>query len=96
MTEDEARDLVLARLASRQVGGPDGVAITRTERTPYGWAFYYNSRRFMETRELAACLIGHGPVVVVEDAAEVHELGSQERGEDAIAALELELGLRAR
>jgi hypothetical protein len=54
-----AQDLLDRRLR-RDV--PD-VVIASVEEYPTGWVFGYNTRRFLEDRELLASLLG-GPIVV--------------------------------
>jgi len=45
------------------------------ERLSAGWAFYYQSRSYVETKELSKMLVGHGPVVIT-DEGEIIEGGS--------------------
>jgi hypothetical protein len=95
ITRDEAIERVLAALRARAVGGADGVVIleSKTIEKPYGWAFFYNSRKFIETGELLYCLVGGGPVVVLADTGAIHELGSARPPLEEIAKLEQRLGL---
>jgi hypothetical protein len=37
------------------------------ERFSHGWAFYYQSRAYVETGEVRSMLVGHGPVVIRDD-----------------------------
>lgn len=98
MNRDEARAVVAGQLHRRGVGGADGIAIidSQTIEKPYGWIFFYNSRRYVESGELAYALVGHGPVVVVAHSGEIVELGSALPSEVAIRQLEdsLQLGER--
>jgi hypothetical protein len=53
--------------------GELGEAIAASRESPKrlsaGWAFYYQSRAYLETGELGSMLVGHGPVVIRDDGA---------------------------
>jgi hypothetical protein len=95
MQRDEARAAVLDHLLRRGVGGAAGVTIldAKTIGKTYGWAFFYNSRRYVETGEMKHVLVGQGPVVVFADTGEIVELGSAYPAEKAIQLLEESRGL---
>jgi hypothetical protein len=95
ITREEAKQKVLELLQSRRVGGDEGIDVieSKTIEKPYGWAFFYNSRRFIETGDIMHSLVGGGPVVVVASTGEVHELGSSRPAFREIADLEKKLGL---
>lgn len=95
MNRDDARAAVVDQLQRRGVGGPDGISIieSQTVQKPYGWVFFYNSRRYLESGELVYALVGQGPVVVVADTGEIIELGSAYPSEVAIKQLEDRLRL---
>jgi len=98
MDRDQARAAVVERLHQRGVGGPEGIEIvdTKTIEKHYGWIFFYNSRRYLESRELVHALVGHGPVVVLADTGEIVELGSAFPAHEAIRQLEESLQLDKR
>lgn len=48
------------------------------QRLSCGWAFYYQSREFVDTGDFAKMLVGHGPVVIRDDG-EIIEGGSLDR-----------------
>lgn len=95
ITHDEARRKVLSVLSNRRVGGEDGVVIidSKTIEKPYGWAFFYNSRKYVETGDMIHSLVGGGPVIVVASTGEVFELGSVRPAAREIEDLEKRLGL---
>lgn len=95
LTLEEAQRVVLTTLSNRLVGGVQGVVIIDSETItkPYGWAFFYNSRKFIETGSIVHCLAGAGPVIVLSATGEVHELGSTRPAAQEIAELEKKLGL---
>lgn len=65
----------------------------RTIHKPYGWVFFYASRRYMETRNIVHAIAGNGPVVVLADSGEVVTLGTARRSEEEIASFERARGL---
>ncbi|MBP6841482.1 MAG: hypothetical protein KA190_29550, partial [Kofleriaceae bacterium] len=85
MDQAQCRELLLRWLRQRGVGGAEGVAILDelTTEKAYGWIFYCNSRRFVETGDLLHCLIGQGPNVVMRETGEIVELGSQHPSDEA-------------
>lgn len=93
MNRSEAEALVRERLEQRGGGEPEGVAFTSATETSYGWVLVYDSRRYIETKDLIDMLVGQGPVVVVSATREVHELGSALPPDVAVGALESRLGL---
>lgn len=42
----------------------------------YGWVFFYDSRRHVETDDFRYALAGNGPVLVEKDDGSVHEFGT--------------------
>ena len=95
ITEEQAKERILAMLRARGVGGEHGVVILEpmTIVKPYGWAFFYNARRFVETGDILQSLVGAGPIVVLAAGGEIHELGSARPALDEIRDLEKRLGL---
>lgn len=52
------------------------VVIMGCERLPGAWVFGYNTRRWVETSDLMASLVGNGPVVVPLDGGPPYLAGS--------------------
>lgn len=52
-------------------------------RIPTGWVFHYQSRSYLETRELSQMLVGQGPVVMLDDGR-ILEGGSVDVGADDV------------
>jgi hypothetical protein len=65
------------------LGEPLAPTGTPPERLSSGWAFYYQSRAYMETGELSAMLVGHGPVVISNEGR-IIEGGSLDRDAEAL------------
>ncbi|HEY0737291.1 MAG TPA: YrhB domain-containing protein [Herpetosiphonaceae bacterium] len=55
---------------------------------PYGWVFFYNSRRFLETEDFSYYLVGQGPVIVEKVDGSIHEFGSAQHPDVYIAEYE--------
>jgi hypothetical protein len=88
MDEEQALVAFEAFLAVKQQ--QMGVALARvprgSERLSRGWAFYYQSREYIETDNHDFMLVGHGPVVVLDDGG-IIEGGSLDRDPEALLAL---------
>jgi hypothetical protein len=96
MTLDDARYAVLA-LLNRNTGASNDELVLLDERTqekPYGWVFFFNTRRFVETRNFVFALGGNGPVVVERETGRITLLGSARPPEKEIAEFERQSGLQ--
>lgn len=60
---------------------------------PYGWVFFYNTRRYAETGDVLYALGGNGPVVVERETGRMSHLGTLHVAEQSIAAFESNHGL---
>lgn len=58
-----------------------------TRETPYGWVFFYQSARYLQTREVSDALAGNAPVLVTKGGA-VHVLGTAEPTDAYLARFE--------
>jgi Immunity protein 35 len=95
ISEAEAFDIAqrfIARMTTSAEGGAVIVA-ARTIQKPYGWIFFYNSRRYLETSDPLEALAGNGPIVVDRETGELHALGSSSDAPESIAAFEKAAGL---
>jgi len=95
ISETEARQKIAMLLGerSRYVAGGLVLVEEMTLTKPYGWIFFYNSRRYMDTRDILDAIAGNGPVVVLADTGEVVTLGTALRPEEEIALFERNRGL---
>jgi hypothetical protein len=86
MDQDTAKQAVLKYLnAKYPVPGDELVILDeRTRATPYGWVFFFNSRRFVETRDVLLALGGNGPIVFERDTAAIVELPSHSPPDEVI------------
>jgi Immunity protein 35 len=89
MTLNKAKQLALESLANATALPSDDLLIidelTQCRRT--GWIFFYESRAYLETGDVARALGATGPVVVTHKG-EVHHLRGGQPAEDAIRAFE--------
>ena len=69
MNEDTATEIFTAFLMRKQleIGEELGRVPVPAERLSAGWAFRYQSRAYLETRNFSDQLVGQGPVVIRDD-----------------------------
>jgi Immunity protein 35 len=78
ITRDKARELAMAKIRSNW-SVPDDEPLLADEATreeDVGWVFFYNSKRYRETKKVMFALAGNGPVVVDRISGTVTMLGS--------------------
>jgi hypothetical protein len=39
---------------------------------PYGWIFFYQSKQYLDTRDIRHVLVGNGPILVIKSGAVIH------------------------
>lgn len=77
MTCEEAKRAALEEIKRAYQGREDIVVDDKhTITKPYGWVFFYNSRRFLEHGEALHALGGNGPIVVESVTGRVSRLGT--------------------
>ncbi|MBV9773515.1 MAG: hypothetical protein JO040_06170 [Gemmatimonadetes bacterium] len=68
---------------------PEMVILDRlTIEKPYGWVFFYDSARYLETGSISDALAGNAPVLVTADRGEVHVIGTAHSVEHYLQAFE--------
>ncbi|MCL2779532.1 MAG: YrhB family protein [Polyangiaceae bacterium] len=89
MSCEQARTAVLKRIHEEGFKD-DEVAILDSEtiEKPYGWIFFFNSRRYVETGNMMHSFFGYGPVVVIAKTGEIIMLTSRAPTEGYIKELE--------
>ena len=93
MTHAEARDRALAELRSRAPIQPDDEVVILDDDTlerDWGWVFFYDSRRWRESRDKRYALRGNGPLIVNKLDGTVHLYGTGQPSEYYIHAYETE------
>jgi hypothetical protein len=72
----------------------DGIEVVildnQTIEKEYGWIFFYNSKKFLETGNFRDGLVGNSPVLVERDTGKIHELGTANPVSESIKKFELE------
>ena len=66
-------------------GDEPAIADNHTREEVFGWVFFYNSKRFLETGEFLRRLAGNGPVIVDGLTGEVSMLGTAGGAQGQIA-----------
>jgi hypothetical protein len=94
MTHDQAKALVETHLATlaRSTGGDSAVIVdSATIERDFGWVFFYQSRRFLETRDPIWKLAGNAPYIVNRLDGALHVTGTARPIEEYIAQYEHDL-----
>ena len=97
LTRLEARALVeaeLGRLENRSYPGVSKDLVLLDEETierPWGWVFFYNSKRFLETQDFLHALAGNAPYLVNRHTGEVRSTGTAYPAQHYIAEYEKSL-----
>jgi hypothetical protein len=92
-TAEQAEAALLRLLERRGVGSPDELVIYATTEKPYGWVMHYDARGYRERGVLSDALVGQGPVILIAETGEIHELGSGQDPDTAVPEFERQLGL---
>ena len=77
-TRAEAKALVEAFLANGDLPARPAAIVLDDEtiERPWGWAFFYNSREFVETGDVSSCLAGNAPLIVERGSGRLLETGT--------------------
>ena len=78
MTRNEARERVLEFLRTMEsaVGFELALIHSRTLERGFGWVFFYDSKRHLETGDFRDGLAGNAPIVVTKKDGKIHETGT--------------------
>jgi hypothetical protein len=77
MTKIEARDIALAYITARETAGCQLVLLDDcTLEKTFGWVFFYDSKRHVETGNISYALVGNAPIVVTKADGRVHVTGT--------------------
>ena len=90
----QARELVQNAL-DRAYEVPDDSCVivdSYTIEKPFGWLFFYQSRRFFESGESGYQLAGNGPVFVSRRDGRLEFYGSRPTTEEIVAEIEARYG----
>lgn len=95
MEFETAKALALERI-NKNYHDPDDSLVLLEDMTiskPYGWVFFYDSKRHTETGSFLHMLGGNGPIVVEAKSGKISLLGSARAPEIEVAELEKKRGL---
>jgi len=68
--------------------------VTQVQERNFTWVVYYNSRKYLETRDVLGAIAGNGPVVVEKASGNFVAAGTHGSRIDRIAEAEKRLGCR--
>ena len=90
ITVIEAKSIAYQYLAKLEIelGISLNLIDSETIEKPFGWVFFYNSKKYLETRELSEMLAGNAPFIVDKNNGEIHETGTEKPIEDYIVKFE--------
>jgi hypothetical protein len=78
MTKDDAQKIALdfVKVKEREAGCELVLVGGRTIERAFGWVFFYDSKRHVETGSVIDALAGNAPFVVTRADGRVHETGT--------------------
>jgi hypothetical protein len=78
MTKSEAEEIVERYLNSEERGGTPDLVLLKdvTIEREFGWIFFYQSKRFLETGNISDILAGNAPLVVTKSDGRLHVTGT--------------------
>jgi len=86
---DEAQRRASAYVAKFSTPSNEFVIVPEaTLERSFGWVFFYNSKRFVETGDILFALAGNAPIIVDRRTAGIHVTGTAKPLEHYIAAYE--------
>jgi hypothetical protein len=92
LTKTEAMALVSSRLEQMSTSGDPYVVVEEsTIEKPFGWVFFYNSKKFVDTGISRYRLAGNGPAIVNKNDGTIEFCGSNKPPEELIGEYEKKL-----
>lgn len=90
LTRAEAVQVVNDKLKQKSVTvGHELVLLEKeTKETSFGWVFFYDSKKFIETGNMEFAIAGNGPVIVNKNNGEIVFHGSRKSAIQLIAEYE--------
>jgi|SRR6266849_8392031 len=78
MDREQAEAIVATRLQAMKLDGGDEavVLLEETMEEPFGWVFFYQSRRYLETGKFEHRFAGNAPFIVDRDSGELFTTGT--------------------
>jgi hypothetical protein len=94
LNRQQAQDLVEGMIGEID-GDSDDWAVVQAESTiekPWGWIFFYQSRKYLETGEFSCQLLGNSPIFVNRKTGIAWVSGTAESVEEYIQQYESQIG----
>ena len=93
LTRTQAREIVQAELLRRcQIPGDSFVIIDDlTVERPFGWVFFYDSKKYLDSGRVEDAIAGNGPVLVNKNSGHVEFCGSHKPVQSSIRDYEEKL-----
>jgi len=80
MTKEEATVLVRKKINAQSLNLPDDDEIIILEQDtidkPWGWIFFYTSRKWYETNDIDYAIAGNAPIIVEKETGKLYETGT--------------------
>jgi len=88
-TVDQANAIAASWISSGSADGESRAIIeSQTIERPYGWVFFYQSKRYLETRDPSDALAGNAPLIVDRLTGQVTVTGTAHPTEYYLAQYE--------
>ncbi len=91
MLNRETAKLLVTEYINTYKYKPDNSLVVMDEHTitkEYGWVFFYNSRKFLDTGDLNEAVYGNAPIIVDKEDGSLHVTGTAENTEVYIKRFE--------
>ena len=90
MTKEQAQEAVATELRTRcQIPGDSFVIVEGlTIEKAFGWVFFYDSKKYLETRNINEAIAGNGPVFVNKHDGTIEFCGSYKSVQDFVSEFE--------
>jgi len=78
ITKSEAEQVAREYLRTKEgdSGGDLVLLVEETIERNFGWVFFYDSKRHIETGDIRHALAGNAPIVVTKTDGRIHETGT--------------------
>jgi len=83
ITRAHARELAVANACTRPdwLSEEDEIIIIdeATIEKPWGWIFFYDSRKWRETKDITYAIAGNAPLLIERESGQIHTTGTGKR-----------------
>lgn len=79
ISNEEAKNIANNELflLGKKIGDKLQLVESETIEESFGWVFFYNSQKYLETGELTFMLAGNSPFIVDKERGEIHYTGTE-------------------